>query len=115
MQIRYTLTKDGKIIKRINPTRVTTMRRKLKKLAVKVQDGEILYENVENMFRGWMGGFYKLLSRQQRQNLISLYEELFGKTITIVDKKMIITDKSQEKTEGGYIDGWLDANTADSF
>ena len=115
LQIRYTLTKDGKIIKRINPTRVTTMRRKLKKLAVKVQDGEILYENVENMFRGWMGGFYKLLSRQQRQNLISLYEELFGKTITIVDKKMIITDKSQEKTEGGYIDGWLDANTADSF
>ena len=115
LQIRYTLTKDGKIIKRINPTRVTTMRRKLKKLAVKVQDGEILYENVENMFRGWMGSFYKLLSRQQRQNLISLYEELFGKTITIVDKKMIITDKSQEKTEGGYVDGWLDANTADSF
>lgn len=115
LQIRYTLTKDGKIIKRINPTRVTTMRRKLKKLAVKVQDGEILYENVENMFRGWMGSFYKLLSRQQRQNLISLYEELFGKTITIVDKKMIITNKSQEKTEGGYVDGWLDANTADSF
>ncbi len=97
LQIRYSLTKDGKIIKRINPTRVTTMRRKLKKLAVKVQEGEIPYENVENMFRGWMGSFYKLLSRQQRQNLISLYEELFDKTITIINKKMIITDKSQEK------------------
>ena len=66
LQIRYSLTKDGKIVKRINPTRVTTMRRKLKKLAVKVQNGEILYEHVENMFRSWMGSFYKLLSRQQR-------------------------------------------------
>lgn len=63
LQVKYSLTKDGKIIKRINPERVTTMRRKLKKLAVKVKDGKIPYENVENMFRGWMGSFYKLLSR----------------------------------------------------
>ncbi len=115
LQIRYSLTKDGKIVKRINPTRVTTMRRKLKKLAVKVQNGEILYEHVENMFRSWMGSFYKLLSRQQRQNLISLYEELFDKAITIVKKKMVVTDKLPQKTEGGNVDGWLDADTADSF
>lgn len=94
LQIRYSLTKDGKIIKRINPTRVTTMRRKLKKLAVKVQNGEIPYEHVENMFRSWMGSFYKLLSRQQRQNLISLYEELFDKKITVIKKKMVVTDKT---------------------
>ena len=35
LQIKYTLTKDGKVIKRINPKRVTTMRRKLKKLSLK--------------------------------------------------------------------------------
>lgn len=93
LQIRYTLTKDGKIIKRINPDRVTAMRRKLKKLAVKVRNNEIDYDGVENMFRGWMGSFYKLLSKQQRFNLISLYEELFGKDITIVKKKMIVVDK----------------------
>lgn len=67
LQIKYSLTDSGKIIKRINPKRVTTMRRKLKKLAVKVKNEEISYENVENMFRGWMGGFYKLLSREQRK------------------------------------------------
>lgn len=49
LQVKYTLTKDGKIIKRINPDRVTTMRRKLKKLAIKVANGEIPYENIENM------------------------------------------------------------------
>ncbi len=89
----YTLTDSGKIIKRINPKRVTTMRRKLKKLAVKVENGEIPYENVEGMFRGWMGDFYKLLSKQQRKNLIKLYEDLFDKEIIIVRKKMTITDR----------------------
>lgn len=71
------------------------MRRKLKKLAVKVANGEIPYENIENMFRGWMGSFYKLLSRQQRKNLMTLYEDLFDKTLSIVGKKLVIFDKEE--------------------
>lgn len=93
LQIKYSLTDAGKVIKRINPKRVTTMRRKIKKLSVKAKDKEIPYENIENMFRGWMGNYYKLLSKKQRKNLISLYEDLFEKSIKIVNKKMIITDK----------------------
>lgn len=93
LQIKYSLTSSGKVIKRINPKRVTTMRRKLKKLAVKVSNGEIPYENVANTFRGWMGAHYKLLSREQRKNLIQLYEELFGKKIAVVNKKLVISDK----------------------
>lgn len=94
LQIKYTLTDTGKVIKRINPDRVTAMRRKLKKLAVKVEHEEADYDNVENMFRGWMGGHYKLLSREQRKNLIQLYEDLFSKEITIVNKKLIVSDRS---------------------
>lgn len=94
LQIKYTLTDTGKVIKRINPDRVTAMRRKLKKLAVKVENEEADYDNVENMFRGWMGGHYKLLSREQRKNLIQLYEDLFSKEITIVNKKLIVSDRS---------------------
>ena len=74
LQIKYSLTSSGKVIKHINPERVTVLRRKLKKLAIKVQNGDIPYENVENAFKGWMGSFYKLLSKQQRVNLITLYE-----------------------------------------
>lgn len=95
LQIKYSLTDSGKVIKRINPKRVTAMRRKLKRLAVKVKNEEISYENVENMFRSWMGGFYKLLSKEQRKNLIGLYEDLFEKSIEIVNKKMIIVDKTR--------------------
>lgn len=96
LQVKYSLSKDGKVIKRINPQRVTAQRRKLKKLAVKVENGEIEYENVENMFKGWMGSFYKLMSRKQRENLIQLYEDLYDKTVTIVHKKIVITDRQQQ-------------------
>lgn len=92
LQIRYTLTKDGKVIKKINPKRVSSMRRKLKKLSIKVATAEVPYENIENMFRSWMGAHYKLLSRTQRQNLILLFEELFNKKISIINKKMIFAD-----------------------
>lgn len=93
LQVKYTLTDSGKIIRRINPERVTAMRRKLKKMSVKVKAGEIPEEYLENMFRSWMGAFYKIMSKQQRKNLILLYEDLLNKNITIMNKKLIISDK----------------------
>lgn len=90
LQVKYSLTKSGKVIKRMNPKRVTNMRRKLKSLAIKVSDGSVPYENVENMFRSWMGSYHKLLSKQQRESLISLYETLFDKHVLVENKKLII-------------------------
>lgn len=81
LQVKYTLTETGTVIKRINPTRVTKMRRKLKKLAVLVHNGERTYEAVEEMFRSWMGSFYKLMSKEQRLGMIHLFEDLFDKKI----------------------------------
>lgn len=94
LQVKYTLTKTGKVIKRINPKRVATMRKRLKKLAIKVNHEEIEYENVENSFRAWMGSFYKLLSNEQRQNLISLYENLFDKKVLVKQGKLYIVSPS---------------------
>lgn len=92
LQIVYDLTEDGKLYKKLNPRRVVSFRRKLKKLAIKVFEGTSTYENVENTFKSWMGAFYKLLTKIQRKNLIKLYEDLFNKHIKIVNKKMVITD-----------------------
>lgn len=96
LQVRYSMTDTGRIIKRINPKRVTTMRKRLKKLKAKIYSGEIEYMNVENMFRSWMGGFRKLMSKEQRDGLLSLYSELFNKHIDIVDNKMVITEEGSE-------------------
>ena len=76
LQIKYSLTKDGRVIKRINPSRVTSMRRKLKKLAVKIKDGELPYDNIENMFRGWMGS-YTNFYRKDRETILLSYLKIY--------------------------------------
>lgn len=43
-----------------------------------------------------MGSYYKLLSKRQRNNLIELFEDLFDKDITVVSKKLVITDRSPQ-------------------
>lgn len=96
LQFRYYLKTDGKIVKQINPERVTVMRRKLKKLAVKVKNGDIPYGNVEGMFRSWMGEFHKVLSVKQRTGLLELYSGLFGKRISIKHGKMIFDNIGTE-------------------
>lgn len=78
LQIRYCLTDTGRVIKRINPKRITTMRRKLKSLKSKIDSGEVDFEYVEQLFRSWMGSFYKLMSKKQRSNLINLYETTYN-------------------------------------
>lgn len=93
LQVRYSLTKSGKVTKHINPQRVTAMRRKLKKLSALVNSGRTTYEAVEDMFRSWMGANYKLMSNKTRIGLLNLFEELFCVEITIVKRKMIIKPK----------------------
>jgi len=95
LQVRYTLTKDGKVLKRINPKRVITMRRKLKKLKNKLDNGEKDYESIENMFQSWICGFYKLMSRSQRENLIKLYEGLYNVEISIENKKLVFMKRGK--------------------
>lgn len=97
LQVKYTLTKTGKVIKRINPKRVTAMRKRLKKFAVKINNNEMDYENVENTFKAWMGSFYKILSKEQRHNLISLYERLFAKKVRVVRGKLDIVSPKRLK------------------
>ena len=76
--------------------------------------GTKMLTGVENMFKGWMGSFYKLLSKQQRANLLQLYEDLFDKSICVVNKKLVISDRSnnQNKEE---TDERMDAGNADSY
>ncbi len=93
LQVRYTLTETGKVLKRINPKRVTSMRRKLRKLATLVQNGETSYDFVENMFRSWMGSHYKLMTDKTRINMLELFESLFDMEIAVVKKKMVIKPK----------------------
>lgn len=81
LQNSYYLTDTGKVVVKINKKRLVAMRRKLRKLAVKLKNGETQYHDIEQMYRSWMGGYYKIMSRKQRENLNNLYNDLFIKPL----------------------------------
>ena len=55
LQISYSLTDTGRVIRKVNPKRIIDMRRKLKALSIKVKNGERTQEEVEICFApGWV-------------------------------------------------------------
>lgn len=78
LQNRYTLAETGRVIERINPKRVTAMRRRLKKLTKLQKQGRISKQDIQNCFFSWRGSFYKYMSKAQRRNMETLYNNLIG-------------------------------------
>ncbi len=73
LQLQYSLTDTGRIIKKINSKRLTAMRRKMKKLAPVLSEKEF-----ENFYKSWINNHYKIMSKRQRNNMSNLYSELRG-------------------------------------
>lgn len=81
LQVKYSLTDTGKVIKRINPKSVTRERRKIKAYKRLLDKEEMAYEDIEQAVKSWMGSFAKLMSKKQIKNMKILYKELFGKEL----------------------------------
>lgn len=71
LQIQYSLTETGRIIKKINPERIVAMRRKMKKLA-----GVLPEDEFNNLYNSWFNNHYKIMSKLQRSNMNNLFQEL---------------------------------------
>lgn len=71
LQIQYSLTDTGRIIHKINPKRLTAMRRKMKKLA-----GRLPEKDFKDWFQSWFMNQRKNMSRLQRANMTELYNNL---------------------------------------
>lgn len=81
LQIQYSLTDTGRIIQKINPKRLTTMRRKMKKAVWKMPDKEF-----DDWYRAWFRNHYKIMSKQQRKNMDELYNFLKGEKKRVHDQ-----------------------------
>lgn len=79
LQIKYSLSDSGKVIKRINPKSVTRERRKLKAYKRLCEKGGMEYAAVEQAYKSWMGANVQVMSKKQAKNMKQLYKELFGK------------------------------------
>ena len=71
LQVQYSLTDTGRVIKKINPKRLTCMRRKMKKLVHILSEKEF-----DDWYNAWMCNHYQLMSKLQRENMNTLYKQL---------------------------------------
>lgn len=71
LQIQYSLTDTGRVIQKINPKRLTDMRREMKKLAPKLSEKEFT-----DWYTAWFKNHYRIMSRQQRSNMDILFNQL---------------------------------------
>ena len=78
LQFRYRLTKNGHVVVRIGRKTVTTIRRRLKKLAKKIREDGKDPRRAEELFRSWIGSYKKVMSKRQIRNMVTLYCDLFG-------------------------------------
>lgn len=81
LQIKYSLSPTGKVIRRINPKSVTRERRKLKAYKHLLDMQRITYPEIEQAAKSWMGDFSRIMSKKQIKHMKSLYMELFGKEL----------------------------------
>ena len=77
LQNGYSLTETGRVIRKINPKSITRERRKLKAYKRLLDAGKISYDDVENIFKSWLGGNWKRMSHRQIYNISELFKNLF--------------------------------------
>ena len=77
LQDGYSLTETGRVVRKINPKNVTRERRKLKAYKRLLDKGRMAYEDIEVIYKGWIGANWKRMSRQQLFNMNDLYIRLF--------------------------------------
>lgn len=75
LQVQYSLTDTGRVIQKINPKRLTAMRRKMKRVAPKMTEKEFA-----DWYQSWFKNHYKLMSKRQRINMDTLFNQLKGAT-----------------------------------
>ena len=71
LQVQYALTDTGRVIQKINPKRLTCMRRKMKKLAPILSP-----KDFEDWYNSWFRNHYKIMSKRQRENMNTLFQQL---------------------------------------
>ena len=77
LQDGYSLTETGRVIRKINPKSITRERRKLKAYKRLLDAGKISYDEVENIFKSWLGGNFHRMSHRQIYNMTELFITLF--------------------------------------
>ena len=77
LKARIYLTESGKVVRKIYKRSVTRMRRKLKKLAVKLREGRMRFEDVRATWQSWKSYAARFHAWHTVQSMGKLYNSLF--------------------------------------
>ena len=98
LQIQYSLTKTGRVIHKINPKRITAMRRKMKKICPKLSEKEM-----RDFYRSWMNNYCRYMSRKQRENMDNLLKKLKGeKNVSKTGKESAVSPAGRCKRDTNF-------------
>ena len=81
LKVRVYLTETGGIVRKIHPRSVTRQRRKLKKLRVLLDNGEMLPDDVYNSYQSWDSHAGRFDSWRTRQTVRSLLASMFPEIV----------------------------------
>lgn len=79
LQVQYSLTDSGRLIRKIHPKRLVAMRRRMKSRAP-----YMYMKDFEDWYQSWFKAHYKLMSKQQRTNMDTLLNQLKEETIQCI-------------------------------
>lgn len=83
LKVRYWVTKDRKIIKKLTRAGIVRMRRKLKKFSNKVDAGLMSEKNVYDSMQSWLEHSKVAKSYHTKKAMLQLYRKLFGEFKTV--------------------------------
>ncbi len=93
LKFRYRLTDTGKVVRRISPDSVARQKRRMRAYARLSDRGGLPREEAEAAYRSWIGRYGKYLSKRQREDVQTLYGELFGRSgVAIIRKEAVRED-----------------------
>lgn len=81
LQIHYTLTNTGKVLKKLTSSTITRMRKRLKAYKRLLDKNILTQERIDDIFKSWIGSFYKVMSSKQLENMFKLYFNLFKRRL----------------------------------
>lgn len=115
MKVRYYITPEGNIVKKLTRKGITRMRLKLKKFRKLVDQGKLSYDDVYNSIQSWLAHAEIAMSYQTQKTMLKLYNELYdGYKITKKFEhykggkkyELLQTDRWDEFSWDSYIAGY---------
>ena len=77
LKIKFSLTASGKVVRRLSHDSSVRMRRKLKKLRKKVNDGKMEVRDVACSMQSWVGHTLNIDAYRTRQRMLRLFYSLY--------------------------------------